>query len=85
MHDAELFPREIISNLPRVTMTGQNLVYIEQHQGLVGYQPQEVSFRTSCGRLNIVGEDMAFRLYTATEAMLEGKVTGLSLTEGSLA
>ena len=83
LNEAGLFPKEVISNVPRVTLTGHNLVYIEQHQGLIGYQPEEVCFRTSCGVLNIAGKDMTFRLYTSTEAMLEGDITAMSMTGGT--
>jgi len=78
----QFFPKEVISAVPRVTMTGREQVHIEQHRGLVGYEQERVVFRTECGLLTIVGEGMRFEVYSLQEAVLAGKVTGVSLTEG---
>lgn len=83
LSEGGLFPKEIISGVPRVTLTGRNTVYVEQHQGLIAYQPEEVSFRTNCGQLNIAGKDMTFRLYTASEALIEGEIHSMSMTGGA--
>ena len=33
------FPREVVSSVPKVTATGNEMVLVEQHRGLVAYQP----------------------------------------------
>ena len=75
-----LFPREVTGDVPRVTMTGDEQVYIEQHKGLVAYQPEEVVFRVAGGLLTLQGQELRFHLYTAMEAMLVGRISGISIT-----
>ena len=80
MRREELFPQEVISDVPRITMTGSQTVHIEQHKGLIAYQPEEVAFRTASGTLKITGGDMRFKLYTSGEAVLMGRIAGITLS-----
>ena len=73
----ELFPREVISNVPRITLTGQERLHIEQHRGLIAYDPGEIILRTTSGFLRVSGEEMRFSLYDAGEALIIGKITGV--------
>lgn len=79
MDKGELFPKEVVSDAPRVTLTGAERVQVEQHKGLIAYQPEEVVFRVAMGRLTVRGEGLRFRLYTAGEAVLTGRIDGVSL------
>lgn len=69
-----LFPREVTSNVPLVTLTGMERLQVEQHRGLIAYQPDEVVFRTACGLLHIGGEALSFSRYTASEAVINGRI-----------
>ena len=40
----EFFPREVTSNVPRITLTGHERLHVEQHRGLIAYQPDEIVF-----------------------------------------
>lgn len=77
MRAGSFFPREIISDVPQVTMTGCELVHVEQHKGLVAYQPEQIIFRTSLGRLTVTGSGLRFQRYSATEAVLTGNVDSI--------
>lgn len=74
----DIFPREVVSNVPRITLTGREQLHIEQHKGLIAYSPEEIVFRTAIGLLRAEGEQMRFRLYTAAEALVVGRIGGLS-------
>lgn len=76
-----LFPQEVVSDVPCVTMTGSQTVHIEQHKGLIAYQPEEVAFRTTLGALKICGVNLHFKLYTSTEAVLVGQISSMILSE----
>lgn len=77
MDHSTLFPREVTGDAPRVTLTGDDQVYVEQHKGLIAYQPEEVVFRVAGGRLTVQGANLHFRLYAAMEAMLIGQVSSI--------
>lgn len=74
------FPQEVVSDVPRVTATGNETVLVEQHKGLMAYQPEEVVFRTASGLLTIRGSGLRFKHYTAGEALVTGCIEGISMT-----
>lgn len=74
-----VFPAEVTGSVPCITLRGAQSVHIEQHQGLVGYQTEEVIFRTASGLVKISGRDLRFRVYTAAEALVEGAVCSVSI------
>ena len=82
MDKGELFPKEVVSDMPRVTMTGSERVHVEQHKGLIAYQPEEVVFRVASGRLTVKGDALRFRMYTSGEAILTGRVDSVAIAGG---
>ena len=82
MEQGELFPKEVISDMPRVTLTGSERVHVEQHKGLIAYQPEEVVFRVATGRLTVTGQELRFRLYTSCEAILTCRVDSVAMAGG---
>ncbi len=81
MHHGPIFPREVVADIPRVTLVGNESLWIEQHHGLVGYQPEEVALRTSSGLLRVTGGGLRFRMYSSQEAMLCGRIDSVSFEE----
>ena len=63
----ELFSKEVISNVPRITLIGQELLHIEQHRGLIEYSPERIVFKASCGEICIDGAELYFALYSALQ------------------
>ena len=74
-----IFPKEVTSNVPLITLTGHEQLHIEQHQGLVGYQQEEVLFRTACGVLRVTGGGLHFQAYSSMEALLAGRIESVIL------
>lgn len=83
MREEGLFPMELTADVPRITMTGRQLIHIEQHKGLMAYQEDEIALQTAVGLLKLYGREMRFKLYTATEAMITGEIDSFSLQGGS--
>ena len=83
MHKEGLFPLELTSDLPKITMLGSQQVRIEQHKGLVVYQDDEVALQTSAGILKLHGNHLSFAMYTSGEALITGQIDGISLCGGS--
>ncbi|MBQ8556231.1 MAG: YabP/YqfC family sporulation protein [Clostridia bacterium] len=79
MQREPLFPKEVTGTVPRITMTGAERVHIEQHQGLMAYQEEEVVFRTSLGMLRISGSGLRFTSYTSGEAILTGSIQNIGI------
>lgn len=78
MHETGLFPPELTSDVPKITMTGQTLIHVEQHKGLMTYQENSITLQTSLGALVICGEQLHIKQYTASEAVLAGAFSSIS-------
>lgn len=81
MQHGDLIPREVISTVPRITLTGMERLRVEQHKGLIVYRPEEIGFRTSCGLLRIEGEDLRFSMYAAAEAIITGQIRSVFFSD----
>lgn len=77
----ELFPREVTSNVPRITLTGHERLHVEQHKGLIDYEPENIVLRTSCGLMRVAGAGMSFSLYTAGEALITGRIDSVAFQQ----
>lgn len=81
--EKHVFPREVTAGLPRITITGQEQVLVEQHGGLSSLQPEEIVLKSSGGSLRITGESLRFGAYSAAEALIMGKIHQVTLQAGS--
>lgn len=79
----DLFPAEIVTNVPRITMTGNELIQVEQHRGLITCLEDEVAFKTSLGVLSVKGKGLQFRHYSAQDAAITGEIMDVCLREDS--
>lgn len=82
MREESFFPPELTTNIPKLTLTGDKQVYIEQHKGLVAYQEDEIVLHTSIGLMKLHGAELCFASYSSTEALIHGKIDCISLCGG---
>jgi len=76
------FPPELLSDVPRITLCGKELIHIEQHKGLLSYQEEDITLMTAIGRLRIRGSSLGFKLYSASEAIICGDIDSVLIEEG---
>lgn len=74
----EIFPKEVTSSVPLITLTGHEHLHIEQHRGLIDYEPENIVMRSTCGMIRIAGAGMLFKLYTAAEAVIVGRIDSVA-------
>lgn len=74
-----LFPREVTSRAPRITLTGRESVWVEQHGGLVAYSQEQIDLRTASGMVRIAGEKLHITAYTAQEVQITGQIDGVTV------
>jgi sporulation protein YqfC len=79
--DALDLPRDIILNIPRVTITGRIAVFLENHKGIVEYDSQSVKINTPVGIVSITGEDLLIKTIIADEITIEGRITAVEFEE----
>ena len=77
----ELFPKDVTSNVPRITLVGCERLHVEQHSGLIDYDSDHIVLRTARGLMCVTGAGMRFNLYTAGEAMIIGRIDSVAFRE----
>ncbi|HHU48393.1 MAG: sporulation protein YqfC [Caldicoprobacterales bacterium] len=67
-------PREIMMNLPKITMVGSNQMLVENHKGVIEYTPQRIRVNSSIGVIRVQGKDMNLKNIAADDIMITGEV-----------
>lgn len=79
-HYLEL-PKDLVLDLPRVTIIGDIQVFVENHRGIIEYTPERVRVSTSLGELYIEGTGLALRNIFPEEIGVDGKIRAVTLLE----
>lgn len=75
-------PAELASGVPRIVVTGNHRVLVENHGGIYGFSPEQVRVACLYGELVIEGRHLELRLLKKDELEAEGEITGVSFREG---
>ena len=75
--DKLALPVEIVSGVPRTTISGGSEVLIENHVGLKVYTRQCIEVRTRDGILRVSGDDLELTAMTRTEIVVRGFVVAV--------
>ena len=72
-------PGDVVAGLPRVELTGDRELRMENHRGILAYGSQEIQI--SGGRLvvKVRGEDLELRAMNAGELLITGTLRGVDL------
>jgi len=67
-------PKDVMLDLPRITMIGQLHIYIENHRGLVTFTENEIRLALSQGQLSIKGNQFVIKTILPEEILIEGTI-----------
>ncbi|BCV20569.1 sporulation protein YqfC [Moorella sp. Hama-1] len=70
-------PPEAALDLPRLTLVGDSRLLLENHRGIVTYQPELVKLKISTGELAIKGKGLFLREIKPDAIALEGTIYSL--------
>lgn len=73
---SEMFelPKDIMLNLPRISMIGNNQMLVENHRGVIEYTPQKIRLNSTIGVIRIEGQDMDLKNIAADDIMITGVI-----------
>ena len=76
---AETFdiPREVVMDLPKITVMGRLELLIENHRGIIEFHPTVVRLRTACGTLTVTGSSLVLGELSASRVSIRGAVDGI--------
>lgn len=67
-------PPDLAFNLPRITMLGNLHLQIENHKGILEYQPHRIMILVTQGNLNIYGSNLVLKNIKIDEMEISGKI-----------
>jgi len=76
------FPTDVLDNGPKITIIGRSEIIIEYFDEVVGFSDQEITLRTSEGKLCLNGDKFILTAVQDHEISIRGRLTGLSFGEG---
>ena len=66
-------PRDIMLNLPKITITGDNEIIIENHKGIVLFEKEFIKINSSIGLICIYGNSLEVLFMGGNTIILSGK------------
>ena len=67
-------PKDIMLNLPKITMVGRIQLYIENHKGIIEYSTERIRVNTNEGILKITGRNMIIKNIVTEEMVICGDI-----------
>ncbi len=72
-------PADALAGLPRVTLTGNRRVCVENHRGLLCYSMERVEIHGGQVRVCITGTDLYLRVMHKDAVIVTGLILGVEL------
>ena len=70
-------PREVISDTPKITITGFDEIFIENFKGILEYEDFFARISTSLGIININGFNLELNQMTDNDILVCGKIENI--------
>ncbi|MGB9839232.1 sporulation protein YqfC [Thermovenabulum sp.] len=67
-------PKDVLINLPVITLTGNIVLNVENFKGIVRYEDNSVVLNSSIGEIEIFGENLFIKYLVSDEVRIEGKI-----------
>lgn len=67
-------PKDIVLDLPKITMIGNLQIYIENHKGIIEYSKERIRINTRRGVIRIIGKNMYIRTIITEEIIIVGEI-----------
>lgn len=77
-------PPEVLVNVPRVEVVGHLQFRVENHRGLVQYEPHRVVLRIPDGHLIVTGRELVIGWIDRNELLVTGQVRSLVFKAGRI-
>ena len=70
-------PSEPLTGKPRIILTGQEALLIEQHRGVISYTQEQLIVRLPQGRLHVQGRGLTLHAYEKQDLCVDGEIISL--------
>lgn len=73
-------PKEVVLDLPQVSLIGNGFLRIENHRGIVEYLPDVIRVSASRGEMTIRGRKLVIRSILPEEILVSGEILSIELS-----
>lgn len=70
-------PREIVLNLPKITVYGNNEISIENHRGIILFEKDNVKLNSTIGIIQLHGVNFEILYMGGSTLVLSGRFKGI--------
>lgn len=67
-------PKEIMLDLPKISMIGNLELRIENHKGIIEYTPTQIRVSSNSGMLKILGRNLYIKIIIKEEIVIIGEI-----------
>ena len=71
-------PRDIVLNLPKITVTGDNEIVIENHKGVILFEEGQIKINSTIGMIEINGSKFEVLFMGGNTLTLSGKFKSIA-------
>ena len=72
-------PREVTTNIPKITITGFDQLMIENYKGVIEYEEYLIKINTSIGIVIIEGIKMSLNQINENDVLISGDISKIYL------
>ena len=73
-------PKDIVLDLPRISIIGNLQFYVENHRGIIEYNDKVIRIGIRNGELVIKGNDLGIKNIYAHEILIEGTIENIDFS-----
>lgn len=70
-------PKEIVLDLPKITMFGDKNLIVENYKGIIEYDNNRIRVNTGKGIIMVSGDRLVIKEITSEDLMIEGEILSL--------
>jgi sporulation protein YqfC len=74
MADFLEIPRDLVLDLPKITVVGMTELYLENHRGIIEYTGERIRINLSRGFLEIEGQNLEIKALLPDEMKISGTI-----------
>ncbi|NLK43294.1 MAG: sporulation protein YqfC [Tissierellia bacterium] len=72
-------PRDIIMDLPKLTVIGDKEASLLNHKGIIEYTQETIRVNTKSGVFKITGEDLEIKTILSEEIIITGRIKKIEI------
>lgn len=74
-------PGDLVLDLPRLTITGRNELYLVNHKGIIEYSTERMRINLSRGFLEVQGKNLEIQALMPDEMKVSGDISSIKYVD----